>query len=210
MIGIFGGTFDPIHLGHLRSVLELKQRLALDEVRLIPCHLPVHRESPGCNSEQRLRMVELAIAGEPGLVADDRELKRAGPSYTIDTLTALRRELGEDESLCLIMGSDAFSLLDSWHRWQQLLQLAHIVVMARPEQNLPTQGPVADLLKQHRTEDAGHLTDRAAGAVLWCSLTPWPISATAIREDIKAGRCVRDRLPEAVWHYIQENGLYYV
>jgi nicotinate-nucleotide adenylyltransferase len=208
MIGIFGGTFDPIHLGHLRSVIELKQQLALDELRLIPCHIPPHRERPGCSSEQRLQMVQLALKGEAGLVVDDCELRRNRPSYTIDTLAELRAGLGEKLPICLIMGSDAFGLLDTWQQWQDIIELAHIVVMQRPGEALPTQGPVAELLQQRQTEQVGALQSQAAGHILLCALTPQAISATMIRQQIQAGESVSYLLPEPVWHYIQKHQLY--
>jgi nicotinate-nucleotide adenylyltransferase len=126
-IGIFGGTFDPIHYGHLRTALELKGLLALDKVHIVPCANPPHRTAPMSDGSLRLRMVAAAVAGEPGFVADDRELERAGVSYTIDTLASFRAEL-PGRSLCLLLGMDAFLGLPQWHRWGELIELAHIVV----------------------------------------------------------------------------------
>ena len=122
-VGVLGGTFDPIHYGHLRPALELLETLELSEVRFIPCRIPAHRGAPSITAEQRLELVRLAIIGQPGFVADGRELRRAGPSYMVDTLVALRQELG-DTPLCLILGSDAFQALTTWHRWQALTDLA--------------------------------------------------------------------------------------
>ncbi|MEH6471995.1 MAG: nicotinate-nucleotide adenylyltransferase, partial [Halopseudomonas sp.] len=115
-VAMLGGTFDPIHHGHLRLALELRDQLSFDQVRLTPCALPVHRESPGCSAQERLEMVELAVGREPGLLVDDRELRASGPSYSIDTLQSLRSELGDDVCLTMVMGTDAFLQLDSWHR----------------------------------------------------------------------------------------------
>ena len=118
LIGVLGGTFDPIHFGHLRPALEILQALELDEIRFVPCRIPAHRATPSITAEQRLALVRLATAGQPGFVADDRELRRAGPSYMVDTLTSLRAEVG-DAPLCLILGTDAFRELLSWRRWRE-------------------------------------------------------------------------------------------
>lgn len=206
-IAILGGTFDPVHIGHLRSAVELREQLGCDQLRLIPASIPPHRRQPVAAAEHRLRMLQLATADEPGLVVDDRELKRAGPSYTYDTLRELRAELGADCSLSLVMGADACAALDSWHRWHELFDLAHLVVMARPDTRLPVTGVVADALRS-RLADASALDSRSAGAVVRVALTPLPISATAIRALVAAGRSPRYLLSDAVWRYIVENGLY--
>lgn len=159
------------------------------------------------SSAQRLRMVELAIAGDAGLVADSRELERAGPSYTIDTLVELRAELGAQCALHLVMGMDAFAGLDSWQRWRELLDYAHIVVIARPDCELPRSGPVAELLRAHRA-DVASLRGRSCGGVALLQLTPLAISATAIRALIRAGRSPRYLLPDAVHAFIRDQQLY--
>jgi nicotinate-nucleotide adenylyltransferase len=204
---MLGGTFDPVHIGHLRSALELRERLGFDELRLVPCHRPPHRPQPGASAEQRLRMLELALAGETQLCADARELRRAGPSYTFDTLTELRAELGEHCALSLVMGADAFAGLDSWHRWRELSQLAHIVVVARPDCALPATGAVAELLHGLRAEPDA-LRQSTCGRIVPVALTPLPVSATAIREQVSAGRSPRYLLPDTVWSYIREHALY--
>jgi nicotinate-nucleotide adenylyltransferase len=206
-VALLGGTFDPIHIGHLRSALELRERFGFEQIRLIPCHRPPHRGAPGASAAQRLQMLELALAGETQLRADDRELKRAGPSYTFDTLTELRAELGAQCSLSLIMGCDAFAELETWHRWRELLQLAHIVVMARPHTELPVRGAVAELLAAHRAEPAA-LQQSRCGAIVVVELTPLPIAATDIRALIRGGRSPRYLLPDAVWSFIREHALY--
>ena len=136
MIGVFGGTFDPIHFGHLRSALEIGESLRLKEIRFIPCRIPPHRDEPLADPLQRLAMVRAALAGQPEMIADDREIKRDGSSYMVDTLESLRNEFVNDP-LCLILGMDAFMELPTWHRWQDLLTLAHLVVMHR---NCPEMG----------------------------------------------------------------------
>ena len=143
-IGIFGGTFDPIHYGHLRTALELKERLEFAAVHFVPVANPPHRSAPLNDGKLRLRMVEAAIRGEPGFVADDRELKRPGLSYTVDTLASFRAELGADRPLCLLLGMDAFLGLPQWHRWRELLDLAHVVVAHRPGWEVPRVGELGD------------------------------------------------------------------
>lgn len=206
-IGIFGGTFNPVHLGHLRLALELKQQLALDELRLLPCHQPPHRAQPLVSSAQRVDMLRLALEGCTELLVDTRELARDKPSYTYDTLHELRAELGPDTSLCFCMGVDSFAGLDSWHHWQGLLGFTHLVVVSRPGWELPTAGPVAELLRNHQ-QDAAMLSARAAGAVVLLTPRLLPISSTEIRALIKAGQSPQYLLPDSVWHYIRAHGLY--
>ncbi len=208
MIGVFGGTFDPVHFGHLRPLLEVRQALALDEVRLIPCFIPPHRDAPGASAEQRLAMLQLAASETPGFVVDPRELQRGGPSYMVDTLLSLRDEQGADQALCLILGVDAFAALDSWHQWQDLIALAHIVVMQRPGGQLPKTGAVAELMEHAQTLDVSELQQRAAGRVYFQSVTQLDVSATAIREQLVHGRDVRFLMPDSVRHYIETQGLY--
>ena len=206
---MLGGTFDPIHAGHLRSAVEVRELLGIDELRFVPCHLPPHRATPLASAEQRLRMLELALVGEPGLSIDTRELRRDSPSYSIETLIALRTELGADVALSLIVGVDAFAQLHTWQRWRELLDYAHIIVIARPGATLPHSGAVASLLRaQLRT--AGVLKQKSSGSIVSVELTPLPISATAIRELIRAGRSPRYLLPDAVWNYIREQRLYQI
>lgn len=206
-LGIFGGTFDPIHIGHLRMALEIKQQLQLDEMRLLPCYLPPHRPAPGATAEQRVAMLNIALQDCAELVVDERELQRINPSYTYDTLCELRAELGEQASLCLCMGMDSFATLDSWHKWDQLLPLAHIVVVARPGWFLPESGAVADLLSVHRnTIDV--IAQRAAGAVVLLEQRLIPISATDIRAQIQAGHSPQFLVPDGVWNYIRGHQLY--
>ena len=207
MIGIFGGTFDPVHIGHLRPVLEVLEDLALDEIRLLPCHVPPHRAAPVANPVQRLAMLEAAIQGEPGLKVDDRELRRAGPSYTVDTLTSLRAELG-NTPLCLLLGMDAFTGLNTWHRWRELITLAHIIVMHRPGAPPPAQGDVAALLAEHRTDHIALPRARAAGHILLKEVTQLDISATHIRTLIKEGKSARYLLPDGVLDIIKIERVY--
>jgi nicotinate-nucleotide adenylyltransferase len=207
-VGVFGGTFNPVHYGHLRSALELVEHLHLDHVRLMPCSEPPHRGAPSCPAEHRAAMVDLAVAGEAALTCDRRELKRPGPSYTITSLEEIRRELGDDRGLCLVMGGDALTGINTWHRWQELLTLAHIVVIARPGWELPADGEVARWLHDHRLSDRGDLQRRPGGGILLEALRPLAISSTEIRELLAAGRSARYLVPESVLDYIRAHSLY--
>ena len=206
-VGIFGGTFNPVHYGHLRSALELAERLRLTQLRLMPCAVPPHREAPACSAQHRAAMVDLAVAGEPRLACDSRELQREGKSYTIDSLIELRDELGADLGLYLVMGCDAVLTIDAWHRWRELLDWAHIVVIARPGWHLPQSGTVARWLASHQLPAAAAL-ERPAGGIIVEELRPLAISATEIRDLLTAGRSARYLLPEPVLDYIESHRLY--
>ena len=207
-VGVFGGTFNPVHYGHLRSALELCERLDLDHVRLMPCAQPPHRTAPDCSAEQRAEMVELAVRDEPRLRCDRRELAREGVSYTVLSLEELRNELGEGHSLVLVMGCDALLHIDTWFRWQALLELAHIVVIARPGWHFPTRGTVARWLEEHRSTDRTVLRHQHQGTILVEELRPLAISSTEIRDLLQAGRSPRYLLPGPVLDYIETGQLY--
>lgn len=207
MIGIFGGTFDPIHIGHLRAVLDIRQDLALDEVRLIPCNVSPQRGAPLASGAQRLAMLQAAIHGEPGLRVDDRELRRAAPSYTVDTLLSLRVELGATP-LCLIMGMDSFLGLNTWHRWRDIITLAHVVVMTRPGWLPPEHGDVAALVAQQGVNAPALLRSKAAGCVLLRPVSPLDISASRIRAAVQAGKSARYWVPDGVWEIVKKEGIY--
>lgn len=206
-VGVLGGTFNPVHYGHLRSALELVERLQLQQLRLMPCAVPPHREAPACSAQHRAAMVDLAVAGEPRLACDSRELQREGKSYTIDSLIELRDELGADLGLYLVMGCDAVLTIDAWHRWRELLDWAHIVVIARPGWHLPQSGTVARWLASHQLPAAAAL-ERPAGGIIVEELRPLAISATEIRDLLTAGRSARYLLPEPVLDYIESHRLY--
>lgn len=206
-IGVFGGTFDPIHYGHLRSAFELKQAMRFDEVRFLPCGDPPHRGETIASAELRHRMVRVAIEDQSGFVADDRELKRDGPSYTFDTLTSLRAEF-PDRSLGLIIGMDAFLDLPSWHRWTEILDFAHIVVAHRPGWRAPDIGVLGELLNERGTLRVDDLHESDHGRIHIHAVTQLEISSTEIRELVAAGRDPRFLLPDAVRQVIASSGCY--
>jgi nicotinate-nucleotide adenylyltransferase len=210
-LGVLGGTFDPIHFGHLRLAQELADALGLERVRFIPTGTPPHRNSPHVSSTHRLDMVRIAIAGNPVFEADDREIRRKGISYSYDTLTELRDELGE-RPLCLLMGTDAFAALATWHRWQELFDLAHVVIAHRPGFRL--QGLQAALpaplrkIYLRRLAGAPGMPLANAGSILTREITALDISATHIRAMLAQGSSPRYLVPDAILEYIDQNHLY--
>lgn len=208
MIGIFGGTFDPIHYGHLRPGQQALRALELQELRFIPAAYPPHRQMPVAACEHRLRMVELAVAEHPGLCVDDRETRRDGPSYTVVTLESLRAE-NKTEPICLLMGTDAFRGIESWYRWERLLQLSHIVVLQRPGWRTPADNEDLPLWARNVIcRDGRQLSKTMNGLIMFQSVTPQDISASKIRMMIAQGESVRGMLPDVVLSYIHDNQLY--
>ena len=208
LVGVFGGTFNPVHYGHLRSALELVERLQLEQLRLMPSASPPHRDAPECSAERRAAMVELAVTGEPRLVCDAREMQRPGKSYTIDSLIELRGELGTQQGLCMVLGCDAVQDIATWHRWQELLDWAHIVIIARPGWQLPRAGELAQWLKTHQLESPELLRQRPCGGIAIEELRPLAISSTEIRDLLASGRSARYLMPQSVLDYIQTHTLY--
>jgi nicotinate-nucleotide adenylyltransferase len=204
MIGIFGGTFDPIHYGHLRSAVEVKEIFGLTQIRFIPGAKPPHREQPVAIAMMRLQMLELAIKNQPGLIFDTRELEREEYSYTVDTLKSLRQEFPR-ESLLLFIGSDAFNNLTTWHQWRLLFDYAHIVVMTRPGLEIQE---LDDFFKVRQTEEIKELAHHAGGKLFFQRITQLDISATAIRNMISEKKNPGFLLPDAVIEYIKQHRLY--
>jgi nicotinate-nucleotide adenylyltransferase len=206
---ILGGTFDPIHIGHLRAALEAAEAFAAT-VRLLPAPVPPHRPQPWASAADRLAMLKLAVDGQPQLLADDRELRRAGPSYSVDTLGELRAELGADRPLMMLVGADAFAGLPSWMRWREIFELAHVVVLTRPGAVNRTawSAELTALARSRETTDSSALLAAANGLLLCLPVTPLAISATAVRAALQAGRSLRWLLPEPVLDYIERHRLY--
>jgi len=208
MIGILGGTFDPIHYGHLRTALDVQQALSLDEVRFIPCGEPAHRDKPIAEPLQRLAMVRAAIAGQDKFVADDREIRRGGSSYMVDTLASLKKDFN-DQPLCLILGTDAFNGLAQWHMWQEIFNLANIVVMQRPSMRGQIELNKRLLLQlKDRIVDADNLKTKQNGAVCFVPVTQLDISATKIRRQWQQNIDNQFFLPDSVLALIQQQNIY--
>ncbi len=207
-IGIFGGTFDPVHFGHLRAAVEAREKLGLDDFRLLPAGEPPHRGKTSASAVQRLDMLRLAIAGCPGLQVDDREIRRAGSSFMVDTLEDLRRE-SPASPLLLLIGQDAANGLDRWHRWPALFDLAHLVVMRRPDAHFRCTGDLRRQIEQRRVSERKRLLRSPAGCVLALEVTQLDISSTAIRALLTGGRSADFLLPAAVLDYIRSHRLYH-
>jgi nicotinate-nucleotide adenylyltransferase len=206
-MGVFGGTFDPIHYGHLRSAFELLEAVEFSEIRFLPAANPPHRDATHADAATRTALVRAAIEGEPRFILDDRELRREGPSYSVDTLLDLRAEHAH-RSLCLIIGMDAFLGLPQWHQWREILQLAHLVVAHRPGWQAPQSGALGELLADRGTHRVGDLHESRAGRVYVRAVTQLEISSSAIRELIRAGRDPRYLVPDPVCRLLAESGCY--
>ena len=207
MICLYGGTFDPVHYGHLRTAIDVQQAIGIERIHLLPCHIPPHRDQPVASPEQRLQLLKLAVQDQPALAVDERELRRGGPSYMVDTLRSLREEVGE-QPVCLVLGMDAFLDLESWHQWQFITELAHLLVMQRPGSRWPQTGALADMLIKGRTDDCQTLYAQSAGLICGVQVTQLDISASRIRALLVAGKSPRYLLPDTVLDYILKHNWY--
>jgi len=208
-IGMLGGTFDPVHLGHLRSAVELHEALSLDRLHMIPAQQPPLRGRPQVSAQQRFELLAAGIGDTPGLVADARELRREGPSYSADTLADLRAEVGDQARLVMAIGFDAFLRLTQWHRPERLFELAHLVVIARPGYNDPLPSSLMELVEHRRVDSVETLMQRPFGGYLSLALPSlMAISATYVRECLEAGKSVRYLLPDPVERAIEQDSLY--
>lgn len=206
-IGVFGGTFDPIHYGHLRTAFEMLQALRFDEVRFMPCGDPPHRGETFADAKLRYEMVRVATERQSGFTVDDRELHRDGPSYSMDTLLTLREEFPE-RSLGLILGMDAFLDLPTWHRWEEIIDVAHIVVAHRPGWRAPDIGPLGELIAERGTHRVGDLRTTRQGRIHIHAVTQLEISSTEIRDLVAAGRDPRFLMPDEVRDVIARSRCY--
>ena len=210
-LGIMGGTFDPIHFGHLRLAEEARQALGLARVRLIPAGQPPHRDRPGTSARDRLAMTQLAVGQSAIFEVDNAEVLADRPSYTVLTLERLRKELGQDLPIVLLLGVDAFLGLASWHRWKELFDLAHIAIATRPGYVLATKLMQPPLAREFATRFASsplQFKEAPAGKIMRFDLTPLAISATGIRKQLETGQSPRFLLPDPVLNYIQTHHLY--
>jgi nicotinate-nucleotide adenylyltransferase len=206
-LGVFGGMFDPIHYGHLRTAHELSEFIGLERVLFLPAGEPPHRAAPLADAATRLAMLRAAVEGDERFAVDDRELRRGGPSWTILTLEELRAERGR-QPLVLILGMDAYGGIDRWHRAEELPDFAHIVIARRPGAGLPSGGLGARLLRERRCDDPARLADAPAGRVFVSSNTQLDLSSSAVRAVIAAGRDPRYLMPEAARRIILATGSY--
>jgi nicotinate-nucleotide adenylyltransferase len=206
-IGIFGGTFDPIHLGHLHLAVEVYQQLNLKEIRFIPCNQSSLKQQPIASGAHRLEMIKLAIKDYPQFNVDDCEISRRGISYAVDTLKFLHKKF-HGFSFCFIMSMDAFAQFNLWHKWQEILTLTHLIIANRPDSTMPTNQEVLQLLEKHQTFNPEDLVANIVGKIYFLNIKPNPISATMIRSFLKEGKEASAFLPQPVWNYIQQHHLY--
>lgn len=210
-VAILGGTFDPVHIGHIGLAEDVRRALALSEVRLVPAGDPPHRGGPEASARDRVAMLRLAVANHPGLVVDPREVARAGKSYTVLTLDELRQE-APARPLLLLVGADAFLGFPTWHRWRELFALAHVVVTARPGVALEPSGELAAEWKARLVDKPDLLFTKPAGSIYVQAISPMPISATEIRAQLARGAAGREAvapmLAPAVLRYIDQHHLY--
>jgi nicotinate-nucleotide adenylyltransferase len=205
-IGILGGTFDPVHVGHLALARAARVALSLDELRFVPTGRSWQKGASGADAAHRLRMVELAAASMPaGFVVDGREVRRGGTTYTVDTLVELRAELG-DAALVLVLGSDQLHNLPSWHRWTELIGLAHIAATRRERIALEDLPEAVEALVQRHGREA--LPDAPSGSVVFFRMPPVAVSATALRAQLGRGERPAELLPAPVLDYIESHSLY--
>ncbi|GAA0514202.1 nicotinate-nucleotide adenylyltransferase [Tatumella terrea] len=206
---IFGGTFDPVHYGHLRTVEALAALTGLQKVTLLPNNVPPHRPQPVASPRQRLEMLRCAIAGAPLFDIDDRELHRDAPSWTVTTLESLRAERGPDQPLAFIIGQDSLLSLNKWYRWEELLSLSHLLVCRRP--GYPEQPASAELLRwieTHTARESRQLHQQPSGLIFQAETPLSPVSATAIRHRLQQNLSCEGLLPPSVIDYITRSGLY--
>lgn len=206
-VALFGGTFDPVHYGHLRCADEARRKLGLNFLYLLPSGKPPHRDVPQATAKQRLDMLKLACLEFPQLLIDDRETRRNGPSYMVDTLQVLRSGF-EDRPLLLLIGQDAANLLHTWFHWEQLFALAHIVVLTRPGAETHYIPELANQMQTRAASNVQELHRSKAGLVLHLAVESIDVSASGIQSAIRSGRSPRAMLPAAVLQYINENRLY--
>jgi nicotinate-nucleotide adenylyltransferase len=207
MLGVFGGTFDPIHFGHLRVALDVVEALDLERLHLIPLHVAAHRGQPLASPEQRLAMARIATRDEPRLMVDDRELRRSGPSFTVDTLRAIRIE-HPNQSICLLLGSDAFEGFLGWHEPRIIMGLAHLIVMQRPGYRLPENTSLRALVDSRRTPTPGELHHASGGLIFFLPVTQLSISSTSIRERLYKGLSARYLTPNEILQFIESENIY--
>jgi nicotinate-nucleotide adenylyltransferase len=207
VIALFGGTFDPVHFGHLRAAWEIKEQLQADDFRFLPAGIPPHREKDVTEAKHRLEMLRLALADAEGFSIDASEIRREGPSYMVDTLTGLRLA-GANLPLALVIGQDSANTLDQWHRWRDLFDLTHLVVMNRPGKSPAYNGQLGVEMDARTVTGSQQLSETSAGMVLNLSVTAMPISSSGIRTLLESGKSPRYLLPAAVLAYIEQHGLY--
>jgi len=207
MIGIFGGTFDPVHLGHLALANTAYEHCQLQKIIFVPLGTPSHRGMPKVSSQSRVKMLGSAISGHAEYEISTIEIEKSSPSWTVETLEHFRHEM-PDETFCLLIGSDAFKAINTWYRWQSLLDYCHLVVVSRAGDDAVLNIEVADFLEQHRIFSLHDMVDDDHGGIYWLEEEILDVSSTRVRQSIAAGESLTALLPSAVEKLIKENGYY--
>ena len=207
-VALLGGTFNPIHFGHLNLANCLVDYLQVESVRMIPCAIPPHRETPSVSVEQRLAMLQLAIDDHPLLTCDDLELRKSMPSYSIETVQQIRQQVGEETPLFFCIGMDSLLTIDSWHHWQQLLDYCHLAICPRPGYKFPIKGHLAEWIEQNLCDDIERVKTLAQGCLHLCKIPLKDISSTAIRDSIKCAQSIDHLTPKSVVNFITKHSLY--
>ena len=205
---VFGGTFDPVHRGHIESVCSVSRLLGDVDIYLVPCQTPAHRPPPAAPPEDRLKMLQLAVSSHDRIFVDDCELRRAGTSYTVDTLLGYRERLGESESLLFLMGRDSWVTLPSWHRWEELIDLVHLLILERPGPDQGSPEVLRKWCKSRQVQDPKAMTNIASGKVCFLSLDQINVSASGLRNRMAEGSSIRGDVNPLVGGYIRQHNLY--
>lgn len=208
VLGIFGGAFDPVHFGHIKPAVALQARFGFEQIRFIPCRQAPHKTAAGASAQHRRDMLGLVTHSIPEFIVDDRELRRPGPSYTIDTLRELREEIGTTQILVLILGVDAFADFCSWHKYDEILSICHIMLLRRPGYRLADQGCEHVLYEKHGTDQVTQVLEAPHGSIYLSDEQEFDISSSVIRRCVAEGRQPRYLLPGNVWNYIRKHDLY--
>lgn len=206
-IGVLGGAFDPIHKGHITIATSMLEQLPIQEVRFIPCKQTVLKPDAKATAQQRLDMLAIELQNYPHFVIDRCEIDRQTPSYTLETLSELKEKC-PNRPILFAMGMDAFASLPQWHRWREIIELAHLIIVNRKGCSPPKQAPLARLIKQRLVSKPSDLLEQQAGAFLYLQIPPVSISSTDIRQKIASGQDVVNDISQAVYRYIKDNKLY--
>lgn len=207
LLGVYGGTFDPIHNGHIQPVVEAAEQLGISKVLLLPCHIPPHKEQPSTPAGLRLKMVELVCDHYPQFIADDRELNKTSPSYTVETLRTLREEYPHS-TLCFFMGGDSFANLNTWFKWEAILDYCHIVVCQRDTQDTQLSPVIEEYLAQFECENAHELREKKQGNIYLAKTNELAISSTEIRNNLWRDASWKTCLPIYIYEFIRAHNLY--
>ena len=208
MLGIFGGSFDPVHFGHIKTALALLERFNFEQICFVPCRRSPFKQKVYASARHRWRMLNLIVGSNDRLAADDRELRRSGPCYTIDTLKESREETKGHKSLVLIMGMDAYSGFCQWRDYKEILSLCNMMLLQRPGYALAEQGCEKELYDRHAANDIMAISTALNGRIYLSDEKKFDVSSTAIRQAVVAGDQPRYLLPGSVWNYICEHNLY--